>query len=449
MTEGGVGVGRQNSLIVRGLVRIGLQTWGSEGDIRPFVALGAALARRGHRVELLYTEIGERRYEEVARALGFTAHAIASPILKDPEAQTEIGLRILQTRNQLQQGLIISRELLEPVIDPLYDAAEDLCRRSDLLIQHFILHAARAAADKAGTPAMTLTFAHMLTPSRHIHPPGTPDFGEWANTFEWTIAAFALNRTLLKDVNRLRRRVGLPLFDDLMRDAWPSHLLNLMASSPALIDRPPDWPAWHQLCGFLELPSHQHEAIAPDVEAFLRGGEAPVFMGFGSLMPVGGDGHLETTVEIFEHAARIAACRAIIQSDFDPTAAKGRSANDRILFLKRTPHKLVFPRCAAVVHHAGAGTTHTTLRAGVPSVPVPHVSDQFAWSDELARLGVAPKPIRRMKLTATTLASRIVEVLRDPRMKTAAMAIAARMQSDDGPETAADLVEQTMKWNKI
>ena len=48
-------------------VRIGIQTWGSEGDIRPFVALGHALAARGHDVEMLYTEISDRRYDEVAR----------------------------------------------------------------------------------------------------------------------------------------------------------------------------------------------------------------------------------------------------------------------------------------------------------------------------------------------------------------------------------------------
>ncbi|HUQ86881.1 MAG TPA: glycosyltransferase, partial [Vicinamibacterales bacterium] len=60
-------------------MRIGIQTWGSEGDIRPFVALGHALAKRGHHVELLYTEIGDRRYEAVAAALGFTARAVASP----------------------------------------------------------------------------------------------------------------------------------------------------------------------------------------------------------------------------------------------------------------------------------------------------------------------------------------------------------------------------------
>ena len=77
------GVRVWNSLIVRARVRIGIQTWGSEGDIRPFVALGHALPSRGHDVEMLYTEISDRRYDAVARSLGFTARAVASPIITD------------------------------------------------------------------------------------------------------------------------------------------------------------------------------------------------------------------------------------------------------------------------------------------------------------------------------------------------------------------------------
>ena len=419
-------------------MRIGIQTWGSEGDIRPFVALGAALARRGHVVELLYTEIGERRYEAVAASLGFIARAVASPVVADPQRVFEIGLKVINTRNQLQQGLLIAKELLEPIADRAYEAGRELARRSDLFIHHFILHPARAAADSAGTPQITVTFAHMLTPSRFIHPPETPSLGEWANALEWRIAALALNRTLLRDVNRFRERVGLRAFADLMRDGWPSHRLNLLASSPAFLDpRPPDWPAWHQLCGFLDLPSHGHEEVSPDVERFLASGPAPVFMGFGSLMPAEGH-HLGETVKTFEEAARLAGCRAIIQAEIE-----GRS-NDRILFVRRTPHKLVFPRCAAVVHHCGAGTTHTALGAGTPSVPVPHVSDQFAWAGELHRLGAAPQVLRRTKWNAKKLAARITKVIADPRMKNAATAMSARMQHDNGPETAADLIETSM-----
>jgi UDP:flavonoid glycosyltransferase YjiC (YdhE family) len=423
-------------------MRIGIQTWGSEGDVRPFVALGHALARRGHSVELLYTEIGERRYESIAASLGFTARGVATPIV-DPDTAIAIGLEVLNTHDQLRQGLIISRRLLEPVIGPMFEAAVDLCSRSDVLVHHFILHSARAAADLARLPAITVQFAHMLTPSRYIHPSGTPRLGELGNVLGWKLARLALNHTLLKDVNRLRRRVGLEPFRDLLLDAWPSHRLNVLASSPAWLDRPPDWPAWHQMCGFLELPRHEHETVSPEVEAFLSSGPPPVFMGFGSLMPVGGSAHLDETLAIFEQAARISGCRAIVQSEI------ARASSGQMCFVTRTPHALVFPRCAAVVHHAGAGTTHSTLRAGVPSVPVPHVSDQFAWSDELQRLGVSPKPLRRTQLSATALAARIGDVLANPRMKEAAMSMRSRMQGDDGPSVAASLIERAVATGAI
>jgi sterol 3beta-glucosyltransferase/vancomycin aglycone glucosyltransferase len=423
-------------------VRIGIQTWGSEGDIRPFVALGHALTSRGHHVELLYTEIGSRRYEAVAETLGFSARAVASPVIADERELYEIGLKAINTRNELEQGLWISRRLLEPVIPQVYEAGLELARRSDVVVQHFILHGARAAADRIGAPVITVALAHMLIESRYIHPPGLPYLGAWGNVLEWKIARLALNRTLLKDVNRWRAKVGVRPFADLMTDGWASHRLHLIASSPALIERPPDWPAWNQLCGFLELPSHEHEALAPEVEAFLSSGPAPVFMGFGSLMPLGTH-HLTETIAVFEAAARQAGRRAIIQAEVD------RAPTADALFVRRTPHARVFPRCAAIVHHAGAGTTHTALKSGVPSVPVPHVSDQFSWSSELHRLGVAPKPLRRTKLTAAALASRIRDVAGNTAMTAAAQRIQARMANDDGPATAARLIEHAMERDLI
>ena len=418
-------------------MRVGIQTWGSEGDIRPFVALGHALAARGHIVELLYTEIGNRRYEEVARSLGFTARAIASPVVADEAELFAIGLDAINARDQLQQGLKISRRLLEPVIPQIYDAGLELARRSDVFVHHFIVHASRAAAEIARVPFITVAFAHALTESRYLHPHGFPRLGLWMNAFGWKIARLALNYTLLKDMNRFRDRVGLPRVNDLLNDGWASHRLHLIASSPSLLQRPADWPAWNQMCGFLSLPSHERELLSPDVDTFLLRGTAPVFMGFGSLTPTSGP-HLSDTIAIFRDAAAMAGQRAIIQSE-----AELPSTNE-ILFVKRTPHRLVFPRCAAVVHHAGAGTTHTTLKAGAPSIPVPHVSDQFAWSDDLHRLGVAPAPLKRTKLTAKALAARIEATVGNARMKQNALVMQQRMAHDDGPNTAARLIEDAV-----
>jgi UDP:flavonoid glycosyltransferase YjiC (YdhE family) len=416
-------------------MKIGLQAWGSEGDIRPLVAIGHGLAQRGHQVELVYTDIANRRYDDVAASLGMTARAVATPVIADETELYEIGLKAINTPNPLMQGKVVYDRLLRPVEDRIFEAAVDLCRRSDLIVTHLLLNQSRAAAELAGKPAVSVTFAHSLVPSRHIHPEGLPRFGETGNAIGWSIARFALNLVMRGPVNDMRRRVGVPPVKDLLLDGWASHLLNLIAVSPAICPEQPDWPRWNRVCGFLGLPATNHEQIAPELAAFLDAGEPPIFMGFGSLMPVSSS-YLADSVALMKEAARLAGCRAIIQAEVPP------EAGDHHMIVSRTPHAQVFPHCAAVVHHCGAGTTHTTLAAGVPSVCVPHVSDQTGWADELRRLGVAPPAAPRRTLTAEKLARRIKEALADPGMRTRAAATAARMKNDDGPARAAVLIEE-------
>jgi sterol 3beta-glucosyltransferase len=153
-------------------------------------------------------------------------------------------------------------------------------------------------------------------------------------------------------------------------------------------------------------------------------------------MPLVGSDHLLDAIAILIEAARQSGQRAIIQTDLE------RPPTDDVVLVRRTPHAHVFPRCAAVVHHAGAGTTHSTLRAGVPSITVPHIADQFGWSHDLQRLGAAPAPLRRTKWSATALAGRIRQVVGNPQMKAAALAIQKRMASEDGPATAVSMIER-------
>jgi len=416
-------------------MKIGVQAWGSEGDIRPLVAIGHGLVQRGHEVELVYTDIADRHYGAVAAALGMTARAVATPVIASETELYEIGLTAINTSNPLIQGKMVFDRLLRPVEDAIFDAAVDLCRRSDLLVTHLLLNQARAAAELAGIPAVSVTFAHSLVPSRHIHPEGLPRLGETGNAVGWALARFVLNRVMLGPVNDFRRRAGVPPVKDLLLDGWASHLLNLIAVSPAICSRPPDWPRWNQVCGFLAPPATMHEQIPAELDTFLNAGEPPVFIGFGSLMPVSSS-YLAESVALMTEAARLAGCRAIIQAEVPP------EQHDRCVIVGRSPHAQIFPRCAAVVHHCGAGTTHTTLKAGVPSVCVPHVSDQFGWADELHRLGVAPAAVPRRTLTAAKLARRLQEALAAPDMRTKAAAIANRMKNDDGPARAAELIEQ-------
>jgi sterol 3beta-glucosyltransferase len=95
---------------------------------------------------------------------------------------------------------------------------------------------------------------------------------------------------------------------------------------------------------------------------------------------------------------------------------------------------------AAVVHHGGAGTTAAALRAGRPSVVVPHFADQFFWARQLLTLGAAPPPVRPAKLTVDVLADRLAEALQ-PRTVHGAAGLARRLAKEDGLSAAVAVIE--------
>jgi sterol 3beta-glucosyltransferase len=104
-------------------------------------------------------------------------------------------------------------------------------------------------------------------------------------------------------------------------------------------------------------------------------------------------------------AARSTECRAIFLTGWGGMQLE--KSNDTVLFLEAAPHGWLFPRCRAVVHHGGAGTTAAGLRAGVPSILVPHTADQPFWGRRVSAIGAGPEPIPVNQLTPEALAAAI------------------------------------------
>jgi UDP:flavonoid glycosyltransferase YjiC (YdhE family) len=96
---------------------------------------------------------------------------------------------------------------------------------------------------------------------------------------------------------------------------------------------------------------------------------------------------------------------------------------------------------AAVVHHGGSGTTAFALRAGVPSLVVPFLFDQFYWGRRVHELGAGPLPIPYKKLAAGNLAEAIRKATGDPSIGRSAAQISAAIRQEDGLQRAVELVE--------
>ncbi|MBV8656983.1 MAG: glycosyltransferase family 1 protein [Burkholderiales bacterium] len=413
-----------------------MQTWGSAGDIRPFLALAEGLQAAGHDVTLVITCVDSADYNGIASPRGVKVITLASPVV-GPEDARRIGQTIYGIRNPMTQMATILRLCFDPVEDAMFEASRQLCADADLVIGHYFMHPLQIAAEHAGIPYVSVLLSHAGIPSVHNHPLGA-SFGKLGNRLLWWATRAALNRTLAHYPNRLRRQLGLPEMRDIVSQVWLSPHLTLAAVSPQICQRQADWPASVQVCGFLDMPDLKLDgAMSGAISDFLNAGEAPVYISLGSWMPKDIPGQTDT-LRLLTQAVRQAGRRAIIQSATWEDC--GFKSCDQILHVSSAPHHAVFPHCSMVVHHGGAGTTQSATLAGKPSIVIAHISEQEHWGRELHRLGIGARPMKRRNVTAAALARAITQVHDAPEMGVNAQAIGNAMGHERGVAQAVALI---------
>ncbi|KAJ0969590.1 hypothetical protein J5N97_022467 [Dioscorea zingiberensis] len=202
----------------------------------------------------------------------------------------------------------------------------------------------------------------------------------------------------------------------------------------AIIANPPayDWSALVDVVGFcfLDLGINYHPQ--QEFADWLKQGPKPIYIGFGS-MPL--EDAKKTTTVILE-ALKETGQRGIIDRGWGHLGLISEFPTD-VFPLEDCPHDWLFPQCAAVVHHGGAGTTATGLRAGCPTTVVPFFGDQFFWGDRIHERGVGPAPIPINELNVERLSSAIKFML-EPEVKIRAMELAKLIEKEDGTTAAVN-----------
>jgi len=422
-------------------MKIGLQTWGSEGDIRPFTSLAAGLKLAGHDVTLVVTDNAGRDYSSLAQRYGFKLIALPGPITPSQDEAAKIWQAIIDIGNPIKQAEMIMTYGFDPVMESMYLAAKELCAENDLVIGHFFVFPLRVAAEKANIPIATLNIVHNCIPSKFTCPPGFPDLGKWFYPLGWKLVKTMINRIFLPRVNSLRTREGLNQDTDVMLQTWAAEKLNLLAVSPSICERPKDWDNRHKVCGFLNPPHESTKEKLPEgLDDFIKSGSPPIYFTFGSMM-LSDLTEIRKTLAIWQDAVKKLDCRAILHVPWDDLSVFETTQD--MFMVNRTPYSEVFPRCSVIVHHGGAGTTQSSLLAGKPSVVVAHMADQTFWGSELKRLGVAGNVLQRKSLTSKELSKNISFVLNDSTMPIMATAIGQKMVGEDGVKNAIQHIERT------
>jgi sterol 3beta-glucosyltransferase len=379
---------------------------GSRGDVQPYVALGRRLIEAGNAVKLVST----KNHEELVIANGVDFWSI--------EKSTEDMIRSEKMRKVLESGKLLAslakmgKELkknaelvAKRTLEACVDANLVIAGVSGLFIAHSI-------AEKLSIPFLT----HFLT--RQLF---------------WQ-AYRPTDKIIRKEI------LGLTTYP--MMGPFKSAGLDkgeiLYGLSPSVIPKPKDWGDNIHLTGFWFLDSTEDLEPTAELENFVESGSPPVYVGFGSMS----NRKPEETADIVLQALKMTGQRAIMYSGWGSLQKSNVPSN--VLMVDSAPHTWLFPRCSAVIHHGGAGTTAAGLRGGTPSIVVPFHGDQPFWGKLVAELSVGPKPIPHKKLTA----KRLTQAIRDAQsaeIRERARELGAMIQKEDGTANAIEIIKNLTK----
>ena len=418
--------------------RIVLTTFGSYGDLHPYIAIGLELKARGHRVVLATTPV----YREKIEATGLFFHPIR-PDLPSPEENTELVRKAMDLKKGAE---FIIKDLIANRIRESYEDLREAARAADLLVTHVITYAGPVLAQKTGIPWISTALAPATLFSAYdpFVPPQAPGLAKLlrlSTIFSRAFVSIAkrMSESWVEPIYKLRAELGLPRGKHPVFDGQYSPQLNLALFSKFLGEPQPDWPANTKITGFPFYDKRDEASISPELEKFLDEGSPPIVFTLGSSAVYVAEDFYSVSTE----AARQLQRRAVLLIGDERNRPK-ESLPDGIVAFDYAPYSQILPRAVAVVHQGGVGTTGQALRAGRPTLIVPFNHDQPDNAYRVERLGVS-RTLRRSDYTPANAARELNRLLTDESYALKAAAVGREVRSERGAGKAADEIEAFIK----
>jgi UDP:flavonoid glycosyltransferase YjiC (YdhE family) len=417
--------------------RILMATFGSLGDIHPYLAVAIGLKERGHEVTLATCEMYRSKIEREGVRFHPIRPDIAS-VYDHPEPM----------RQALKENTGTEYTLCQVLLPHLEESYEDLlraCRGKDLLVSHTLTFALPPVAEKLKLPWVSIALQPLIFLSAHDPPVLSADkrpfrlhrLSRWKFMLLFDLTK-QHTRPWMKPVDELRRRLGLapaaghPLFEG----KFSPHG-SLAWFSPLIAGPRPDWPAHTRVTGF---PFYDEQRSGSGLDSrlteFLERGEPPVVFTLGSLGLIEASDYFDQSVM----AAKRLGCRAILLTGAQTSGRLRTSLPDEIIVREYAPYSAVFPHAAAVVHHGGIGTTGQALRAGRPMLVVPFVDDQLDNAVRARNLGVA-RVVDTRSYTAKRAQAELTRLLSESSYSSRAADIGQAIRNEDGVGAACDALD--------
>lgn len=420
------------------MARIVLATFGSYGDLHPYLAVAIGLRDAGHHVTLATS--GFYRSKVEGEGIAF---APISPDMSTWELDAEIRRKAMDLRTGTEY---VVRQLFVPEVDRCYEELLAICTQADLIVGHTLAFAVPFVAEKLNIPWL----AAVLQPSSFfslIDPPIFPTLPElgyllrplapYPHRLLLPFARWLTNRWL-EPVHALRRRLGVrnapqnPLIEPFSPYGNLAWFSRVMAAPQA------DWPEKTVQTGFpfYDKDSPETAHLDPVLEEFLLAGPPPVVFTLGTSAALDPGTFFPETLQALKESN----VRAVLVSP----EAESLPSNDRVLCLRYAPYSKLFSRALANVHQGGIGTTAQALRSGKPMLVVPYSHDQPDNAARAERIGVA-RVLTRRRYRKNAIVKTLRELVSDENLARRAEAVGAAIQQEDAIAASRRFIEAALQ----
>lgn len=416
-------------------MRIVLNTFGSFGDIHPYMAIALELQLRGH--EPVIATMGV--YREKIESSGLKFFPIRPNISQPQQQDAELLDRLMEPRTGPR---FLTEEVIFPAVRDSYNDLLEAVAGADLLVTHPAAPAGPLVGRKTAMPWISTILAPMSFFSAYDTP--VPPFWQWTSKFRLLgprFMKFSLDLMKrphkAKAVAAFRNEIGLSDYGNPIFEGQHSPRLVLALFSPVFAQPQPDWPRQTAIAGFCFYDGHDQMPMPPELEQFLAEGPPPVVFTLGtSAVWVARDFFRES----IEAAKRLGQRAVLLIGD-----ERNRLATlpEGMIALNYAPYQTLLPRASVVVHHGGVGTTSQGLLAGVPTLIVPFAFDQSDNAEHARRLGTS-RTVYRKSYRAARVERELRELLERPEYRRNAIAVSNKLKQENGPARAADLIEQVL-----
>jgi len=409
---------------------IAILTYGSRGDVEPFIALGVGLRNAGLTVRLA----APAPFASLVRAHDLELE----PIEGNPDALAQA----FADRAGLSWPLMAARMIQHvlPLANSAFRAAERPLADADLIVHSFLMtDAGHTIATLRGVPDVSAQFFPAFVPTSAFPAVALPDLPLGGIYRRGT---HALNTAMFRYGGRLlyrRVRASAPDLPDLA--PWPFHNLDggvtpiLFAYSPHILPRPPDWPPHAHVTGYWHLPPRAGWEPSDALVSFLESGSPPVYFGPGSMRTE----KLRTILHTVITSVRARGQRVVL--GVSPQVLGGELGGADVFAAEGVPHAWLFPRMCYILHHGGAGTTGAAAAAGVPNTAIPFSADQAFWARLIHRLGVGPASPPATRLSRERMDNNLIDALSNPAYRRSAETLAQGIRQEDGVALALRVIQ--------